>query len=49
MNKDELKTIFYTQNIRYIAFYNCFDCNKKRCDDCIPKTVVSKKFEIFKL
>jgi len=49
MNKRALETIFSTQNIRYLAKYNCSECNKKRCDNCNPEFVISKKFEIFKL
>jgi hypothetical protein len=49
-SKEELEFIFSTQNIRFLAVFHCGQCeHRKRCDECVPKAVVSKKYEVFRL
>jgi hypothetical protein len=49
-SKEELNYIFSTQNIHFLALFYCGQCeHRKKCDECIPKAVINKKFEIFEL
>jgi hypothetical protein len=49
IDKEALKYIFSTQNIRFLAIFSCCECDKKKCDSCQPKTIISSKFEVFEI